>query len=115
MRILYITLENMSLHKGSVVHVKEVIKILREHRYHVGLVANSLNKADEVRNFYNLNIIPFFILRFFRLKKQPYIASLIFLFFYLLKILPQYDIIYARDYHTVMMAFLPRLVFKKKL
>lgn len=115
MRILYITLENMSLHKGSVVHVKEVVKGLRERGHHVGLVASSLNKVEESPHFYNLSIIPSFMLRFFRLKKQPYVASSIFLFLYLLKILPQYDIIYARDYHTVIMAFLPRLVFKKKL
>jgi len=32
-----------------------------------------------------------------------------------LKILPHHDIIYARDYHTVMIALFPRLIFKKKL
>jgi glycosyltransferase involved in cell wall biosynthesis len=37
------------------------------------------------------------------------------LFLYLLKILPQYDIIYARDFHTVIIALLPRIIFKKKL
>jgi glycosyltransferase involved in cell wall biosynthesis len=30
-------------------------------------------------------------------------------------ILPQYDIIYARDYHTVIAALFPRLLFKKNL
>lgn len=115
MKILYITLENLSIHKGSVVHIKEVVKVLRERGYHVDLVASSLNKDEELSHFYNLNIIPSFLLRLFRLKKQPYVASLIFLFFYLLRILPQYNLIYARDYHTVMIAFLPRLVFKKKL
>ena len=55
------------------------------------------------------------MLRLFRLKKQPYIVSLVFLFLYLLRILPQYDIIYARDYHTVIIALFPRLIFKKKL
>ena len=30
MKILYITLENLSLHKGSVVHVKEIVNGLRK-------------------------------------------------------------------------------------
>jgi len=115
MRILYITLENLSLHKGSVIHVREIVKGLRERKYHVGLVASSLNEDEEGPHFYNLSIIPFFMLRLFRLKKQPYLVSSILLFLYLLKILPQYDIIYARDYHTAIAAFFPRLLFKKKL
>jgi glycosyltransferase involved in cell wall biosynthesis len=49
------------------------------------------------------------------LKRQPHIASLAILFSYLIKILPQYDIIYARDFHTVIIALLPRLIFGKKL
>ena len=115
MKILYITLENLSLHKGSVVHVKEIVNGLRERGYHVGLVASSLNKDEKAVLFYNLNIIPSYILQLLRLKKQPYIASLVFLFLYLLRILPQYDIIYARDYHTVIAALFPRLLFRKKL
>jgi len=115
MKILYITLENLSLHKGSVVHVKEIVNGLRKLGHHVGLVASSLNKSEKADRFYNLNVMTLFMLRLFRLKKQPYIVSSIFLFIYLLKILPQYDIIYARDYHTVMIALFPRLIFKKKL
>jgi glycosyltransferase involved in cell wall biosynthesis len=115
MKILYITLENLSLHKGSVVHVKEIVNGLRERGYHVGLVASSLNKDEKAVLFYNLNIIPSYILQLLRLKKQPYIASLVFLFLYLWRILPQYDIIYARDYHTVIAALFPRLLFRKKL
>lgn len=115
MKILYITLENLSLHKGSVVHVKEIVNGLRKLGHHVGLVASSLNKSEEADRFYNLNVITSFMLRLFRLKKKPYIAALIFLFLYLLRILPQYDIIYARDYHTVIAAFFPRLFFRKKL
>src|SRR4030042_5852542 len=107
MRILYVTLENLSLHKGSVVHVKEIVNGLRKLGHHLGLIASSLNKSEEADCFYNLNVIPSFMLRLFRLKKQPYIASLIFLFLYLLRILPQYDIIDARDYHTVIAAFFP--------
>jgi glycosyltransferase involved in cell wall biosynthesis len=115
MRILYITLEDMSLHKGSVVHVKEIVNGLRKLGHHVGLVASSLNKSEKADCFYNLNAPEFFLLRSFRFKKQPYIVSSIFLFIYLLKILSQYDIIYARDYHTAIIALFPRLIFKKKL
>jgi glycosyltransferase involved in cell wall biosynthesis len=115
MKILYITLENLSFHKGSVVHVKEVVNGLRKLGNHVGLVANSLNQDEKAPHFYNLSIMPPTMLRLLRLKKQPYVASLVFLFFYLWRILPQYSIIYARDFHTVIIALLPRLIFKKKL
>jgi len=71
--------------------------------------------SEEADRFYNLNDTLSFILGLFRFKKQPYIVSSIFLFLYLLRILPRYDIIYARDYHTVMIALFPRLIFKKKL
>jgi glycosyltransferase involved in cell wall biosynthesis len=115
MKILYITLENLSLHKGSVVHVKEIISGLRKLGLHVGLVACSLNKSEKADRFYNLNVMTFLPLRLLRSRKQPYIVSSIFLFLYLLKILSHYDIIYARDYHTVLIAFFARLMFKKKL
>jgi glycosyltransferase involved in cell wall biosynthesis len=115
MKILYITLENLSLHKGSVVHIKEIVAGLQKLGHHVGLVGSSQNKFEEVDNFYNLRQSPFFLLKFFKLKKQPYLISSIFLLFYLFKILPQYDIIYARDYHTAVIAFLPRILFNKKL
>jgi glycosyltransferase involved in cell wall biosynthesis len=115
MRILYLTLENMSLHKGSTVHVKEVVNGLRQLGHHVGLIASSLDGEEETDHFYNLNVIPSFILRPLMLKRQPHIVSLLFLFLYLIRILPQYDVIYARDFHTVIVALLPRLIFAKKL
>jgi len=114
-RILYLTLENMSLHKGSVVHVKEIVSGLRKLGHRVGLVAFSLKMSEEADHFYNLNLMSCFPLKLFRLKKQTYLASSIFLFIRLLRILPQYDIIYARDYHTTIVAFFPRLLLKKKL
>jgi len=115
MRILYITLENVSLHKGSVVHIIEIVSGLRKLGHYVGLVASSLNKSEKADCFYNLNAATFFLLKFFRFKKQPYIVSSIFLFIYLFRILSRYDIIYARDYHTAILALFPRLIFKKKL
>lgn len=115
MKILYITLENLSLHKGSVVHIHEMVTGLRRLGNLVGLVASSYNKFEEGDHFYNLQHMPAFFLRLFRLKRQPYFLSSIFLFLYLIRILPQYDIIYARDFHTVMIALLPRLIFGKKL
>jgi hypothetical protein len=70
----------------------------------VGLIANSLNKDGGAAHFYNLNIIPPFMLRLLMLKRQPHVVSLLLLFIYLIRILPQYDIIYARDFHTVIIA-----------
>ena len=108
MKILYITLENLSLHKGSVVHIKEIVAGLRKLGHQVGLIACSWNKFEKADYFYNLH-------RFLGIKRQPYIISSVLLFIYLLKILPKYDVIYARDYHTVIIALLPRIIFKKKL
>ena len=115
MKILYITLENLSLQKGSVVHVKEIVNGLREAGHQVGLVAISSEQSENADHFYNLNMMRFFTRRLFRLKKQPHLLSSILLFLYLLKIVPLFDIIYARDYHAVVVALFPRLIFKKKL
>jgi glycosyltransferase involved in cell wall biosynthesis len=115
MKILYITLENISLHKGSVVHIYEIVTGLRRLGNRVGLVAISWSKFGEVDYFYNLQKIPIFLLRLFKLKKQPYFISSIFLFLYLIKILPEYDVIYGREFHTVIIALLPRLIFGRKL
>ena len=115
MKILYITLENLSLHRGSVVHIKEIVNGLQKLGHQLGLVASSWNKFEKSDHFYNLNYMPPSVLRLLRLQRQPYIVSSIFLFLYLLMILPKYDLIYARDFHTVIIALFPRLIFKKKL
>ena len=108
MKILYITLENLSLHKGSVVHIQEVIAGLRKLGHEVGLIACSWAKFEKADSFYNLH-------KFLGIKKQPHIISSLVLLFYLLKTLSRYDVIYARDYHTVIIALIPRLIFKKRL
>lgn len=115
MRILYITLEDVSLHKGSVVHVNEVVNGLQKHGHFVGLVASSSNRMENTNHFYNLKVMGNSLLKLLGLKKQPYIISSFFLFLYLLIVLPRYDIIYARDYHTAIIAYLPRILFKKRL
>ena len=108
MKILYITLENLSLHKGSVVHVKEVVAGLRKLGHEVGLVACSRARSEEADSFYNLHKIS-------RIKKQPHIISCVFLLIYLFKVLSRFDVIYARDYHTVVIALFPRIIYRKKL
>jgi glycosyltransferase involved in cell wall biosynthesis len=115
MRILYITLENLSFHKGPVVHVKEIVDGLRRLGHYVGLVACSFNESEKADCFYNLNLLTIPLLRLFKLTKQPHFVSTIVLFIYLLKILPKYDVLYGREYHITMTALLPRLIFQKKL
>jgi len=88
MRILYITLEDLSLHKGSVTHVKEIVAGLRKQGHQVGLIGRPWNSIA---------------------------FSSLFLLISLFRKLPQYDVIYARDYHTAIIALLPRLLFHKKL
>jgi glycosyltransferase involved in cell wall biosynthesis len=107
MKILYITFENLSLHKGSVVHVRETINGLQRLGHHVGLLARSENKFQGCDHFYNLHPG--------KLKRQPYIISSVFLSFYLLKLLPGYDIVYVREFYSVIITFFPRLFFRRKL
>jgi len=115
MKILYITLENLSLHKGSVVHIKEVIDGLQKRGHQVGLIGSAWPKFEDVDHFYNIHHKTFFLFKFLTRKEKSYFLSLILLFLSLFKLLRQYDIIYSRDFHTVIIALIPRLVFKKKL
>ncbi len=115
MKILYVTLENISLHKGSVVHAKEVVSGLRKLGHRVDVAACSLDKLEKTDCFYNLALSTFPLLKLFKFKRQPHIVSAMILFIRLLKILSQYDILYAREYHIVLIALLPRLIFRKRL
>ncbi len=108
MKILYITLENLSLHKGSVVHIKEIVSGLRKLGHRVGLIAPSWNRFEEADHFYNFY-------RFFGFRRQPYAISSVLLFLYLFRVLSLYDLIYARDFHTAIIALIPRLIFNRKL
>lgn len=115
MRILYITLENLSLHKGSVVHIKEVIEGLQKRGHQVGLIGGAWTKFESGDHFYNIHPETLFPSKFFNPKKKSYVISSILLFLALIRILRKYDIIYARDFHTVIIALLPRVIFRKKL
>jgi glycosyltransferase involved in cell wall biosynthesis len=115
MKILYITLENLSLHKGSVVHIKEVINVLRKRGHQIGLIANIWNKPENVDHFYNIHPQTLSLFKLLNLGKKSYVISSILLFLHLSKTLRKYDIIYARDFHTVIIALIPRFIFKKKL
>jgi len=114
-RILYLTLENISLHKGSVVHIKEVIAGLKRLGHYVTLIAFSSSNFKEVDQFHNLSHFNFLWNRILKMKRQPYLISSMVLFGLLWKNLFKYDVIYARDYHTVILALIPRLIFKKRL
>jgi glycosyltransferase involved in cell wall biosynthesis len=115
MKVLYITLENLSLHKGSVVHVKEIVSGLRGLGHDVGLAACSADKSQKADRFYNLNFMTHPPLNSLKFEKQPHTISAMILFFYLFRILPQYDVLYVREFHVVLTTLLPRLIFKKKL
>jgi glycosyltransferase involved in cell wall biosynthesis len=115
MKILYITLEDLSLHKGSVVHIKEVVSGLRKRGHHVGLIGRASMRYQDSNPFYNIHYSVFFFSKRLNLGRASYFISSVLLFFYLLKVLPQYDVIYARDYHAVVIAHLPRLIFNKRL
>lgn len=115
MRILYITLENLSLHKGSVVHIKEVIDGLRKYGHQVGLIGSAWPSFENADHFYNIHPKTLSPFKFLINREKSYLVSSLLLFLFLFKILRHFDMIYARDFHTVLIALLPRLFFKKKL
>lgn len=88
MKILYITLEDLFRHKGSVTHVKEVVNGLRKQGHEVGLIGRPWNSIW---------------------------FSFLFLLISLFRKLPRYDIIYGRDYHAVIIALWSRLLYSKKI
>lgn len=115
MKILYITLENLSLHKGSVVHIKEVVAGLKRRGHQVGLMGRAWPKLEGFEVFYNLQPERSILNKLLSQRRISIFTSSLLLFIYLFKFLSQYDIIYARDYHTVIIALLPRLLYHKKI
>ena len=115
MKILYITLEDLSLHKGSVIHIKEIIAGFRKRGHQVGLIGSSCNRSENADYFYNLKNTDHFFLKWLKNRKQPLFISSITLFLYLLRVLARYDLIYARDFHTVIISLISRFIYGKKL
>ena len=115
MKILYITLENLSLHKGSVVHIKEVIDGLQKRGHQVGLIGSAWTKLENSYHFYNIHPKTFFPFKYLIHKEKAYFVLSILLLFTLFKVLRQYNLIYARDFHTAIISLIPRIIFNKKL
>jgi len=115
MKILYLTLEDVSLHKGSVVHIREIVSGLHARGHTVGLLARNRGEIKEIDFFYNLQPTSSWWGPLKRLRIPTYLLSSLFLFFSLWFLLPRYDVVYARDFHAAVMAWMPRWVFGKKL
>jgi len=115
MKILYITLEDLSIHKGSTVHINEIVAELRNRGHQVGLVARSSVRYGRGDDFHSLLHGGFFWGKSVGLKTISYLLSSVLLFSYLMRLLPHYDIIYARDFPAAIIALLPRLLFRRKL
>jgi len=119
MKILYITLENVSLHKGSVVHIRETINGLKERGHKIGLIARASVPFDGADDFSNLNpyLSPTPANNWMRrwANRHSMLVSLFSLLFYLFRKVSRYDVIYARDYHAAAMAILPRILFNKRI
>jgi glycosyltransferase involved in cell wall biosynthesis len=115
MRILYITLENLSLHKGSVIHIREVIEGLEKRGHQIGLIGNASDEIKPASHFYNIYPKTLFRFKYLRSKRKSYFISSVLLFLTLIKVLRHYDLIYARDFHAVIIALIPRLFFNKRL
>jgi glycosyltransferase involved in cell wall biosynthesis len=119
MKILYITLENISLHKGSVVHIRETISGLKERGHRIGLIATASVPFDGVDDFSNLNpwLSPTSENTWMRrwAKRHSMLVSLFSLLFYLFRKVSSYDVIYVRDYHAAAIALFQRVFYKKRI
>jgi glycosyltransferase involved in cell wall biosynthesis len=119
MRILYITLENVSLQKGSVVHIRETINGLRGRGHRIDLMARASAPFEGGDAFHNLTLKlgPRPIGRFVEkwASRHSMFLALFTLLFSLMRKMPKYDVVYARDYHAAAIALLPALVYRKKV
>jgi glycosyltransferase involved in cell wall biosynthesis len=119
MKILYITLENISLHKGSVVHIRETISGLKERGHRIGLIARASVPFDGADDFSNLNpyLFPTPENNWMRrwANRHSMLVSLFFLLFYLFRKVSSYDVIYVRDYHAAVIALFQRVFYKKRI
>jgi starch synthase len=115
MRILYITFENLSLHKGSVVHVRETIAGLRKRGHEVGLMGRASEPFLGADTFYNLEPPKILVKSTARSKIFIYLFSSFLLFWSLIRVLRRYDVVYARDFHTVMVALIPSLLARRNM
>ena len=115
MKILYLTLEDISLHKGSVVHIREIASGLHARGHTVGLLARNRGGTKEIDLIYNLQPTSFWWGPLRHLWAPTYLLSSLFLFFSLWLLLPRYDVVYARECHAAVIAWIPRRIFRKKL
>jgi glycosyltransferase involved in cell wall biosynthesis len=112
-KLLYLTVENMNLSKGSTVHVREIVRRLREMGCEVTLVASGNPRGEGVPVFVSIGGMAHGEGRAQRAVIMVW--KLIRLFFVTNLYLPSHDLIYARDYHVAFMCVLPKLVLRRKL
>jgi alpha-maltose-1-phosphate synthase len=115
MKILYATLEVLTVHKGSVVHVKETVSSLHNRGHEIGLIAGAPESIGAADHAYNIDLGSAFQWSSSLLRGLSRLLSPLLLLFYLLRNLSRYDVIYARDYHAALLSYPPSVLFRKKL
>lgn len=113
MKVLYLTIENMNLSKGSAVHVREIVRRLREMDCEVTLVASGNPQAEGVPTFISLTKMSYPEGKFQGVLTMLW--RLIRLFFFAHLYLHSHDVAYARDYHVALICTLPKLLLRRKL
>jgi len=103
----------MDVSKGSVVHVKEMVRALREMGCQTTLVASGNPGDMGSRDFVCLTERPYPEGRVHR--PVAMLGRLIRLFSLACCYLPSHAVIYARDYHVAVMCLLPKLALRKRL
>jgi glycosyltransferase involved in cell wall biosynthesis len=113
MKLLYLTAENMSLDKGSVVHVREVVCGLRALGCQVTLVGSrDLSDGNSRRGVSARR----------RGDRQVTLGGMLCILWRLIRLLtaaslflPFHDLAYARDFHVTLACLIPKIVYGKRL
>lgn len=116
MKIIYITLENLSLNKGPSTHIKEVIKRLAKRGHKITLIGRSQSRfnigsdnSDDMGYQVHFLTIPSMN------QSISVLVSAVILILYLFKLMKSYDVVYARDYHATIVGLIPKILFHKPI
>lgn len=113
MKILYVTVEDMNLSKGSAVHVREIVRRLREMDCEVTLVASGSPQQAEAGGSGRSGKRRHCGGRIRRMTRILW--GLIRVFLHANRGLLSHDLVYARDYHVALACTLARTIFRKPL
>ncbi|MBW2058259.1 MAG: glycosyltransferase family 4 protein [Deltaproteobacteria bacterium] len=113
MKILYLTVEDVGLPKGPAVHVRGIVRGLREMGCKVTLVASGSPLGEDPDGF-----VPLKTRRCSNGRMGgvlSILSRLLDLLFLSSRHLASHDLAYARDYHVALVSLLPKILLRRRL